>query len=686
MAQKKQKRATGMRREGLSPPASKPESAFGHSETTGDAWHAQSPPRLAAPERELTRRDMLPILALGLLVAVSYFPATQAGFVWDDVILTGSKAVQDWAGLWQLWFSPGDTYVPENTHEGHYWPLLYSTFWLEHKLWGFAVHPVHVEAVVWIIARKDLLSTLFYLTAVATWIRFMEDPRPGRYVLALTLFVAGLLCKSIIVTLPVGLLILHWWKQDLSASDVPLARGGHDTSIVLLRLLPFFLVGLAIAFADMSFYQTKENISFTYSVVERVLIATHSLWFYAGKLLWPVELAVIYPHWITAPADLLAWGYIVAAGAVVVLFWLLRDRIGRGPLAGGLFFAVTLSPVLGFVDYGYMQFSFVADRYQYLASIGPIAVLIGVAAHAANRLSVIWQRCLWSIAFAALAFLGSLTWDQSGIYRDEVTFYRHVIALNPQARAAQLNLGGSLLDENRFEEALAASLVAVEQGADVHKAHFHAARALKELGRLDEAEQHYRLAIESNPRYTKALRNLSRLFIEQERFEEALAVGRDAIRQEPDSAKAHFHAGRALAGLSRFDEAEQSYRRTLDIDPRYAGNLWNLMESLIQEERYEHALAASRVAPSSPYVLDALARWRFGQQRYEEALALYQRLAEIEPDRANVYSDMGIVLYQLDRIDEALESFDRALSLDPTLETARGNREQVLKNLEQRGQ
>ena len=212
----------------------------------------------------------------------------------------------------------------DDTPEAHYWPLVYTTFWLEHKLWGFAsagyhivnvllhlantllvwhlmrrlavpgawmvaavfaVHPLHVESVAWVIERKDVLSGLFYLAAVLAWMRFVDQPRRGRYAGALALYVAGLLSKSIVVTLPVALLIWHWWKQ------------GRVTSTDLLRLVPFCVVGLVITVGDLSFSRSVEPLSLGYSLTERTLIAARALWFYAEKLLWPSELAVIYPLW-----------------------------------------------------------------------------------------------------------------------------------------------------------------------------------------------------------------------------------------------------------------------------------------------------------------------------------------------------------------------------------------------------
>ena len=674
-------------------------------------------------------------LALGVLVAVSYVPALSGAFVWDDVIFAEEPVIHAVSGLRSIWFSPADI-----KNEGHYWPLVYTSFWLEHKLWGlnpagyhavnialhlatclllwrllerlrvpgaaviaavFAVHPVHVESVAWIIERKDVLSALFYLTAVLVWVRFVEEPRPGRYALALALFTAGLLSKSVVVTLPVALLIWHWWQH------------GRVTRIDLLRLAPFVAVAVAVTAGDLSFYTSREPLELGYTFAERALIASRALWFYAGNLLWPADLAVIYPLWEIDAGDLLAWTYLVAAAALAAGLWLARRRIGRGPLAGVLYFAVTLGPVLGFVDYGYMQFSFVADRFQYLAGIGVLAALIGGAAHGVGKLPAGWQRGALGVAAAGVVVLvlGVLTWRQAGVYRDEVTLFSHVVAHNPQARDAHLNLGNALIEAGRYEEALSVSRIAVEQRPESADAYSNLGLAQMSLGQFDAAAESLRRVLELDPRHTSAQQNLAELDRKQGRHEQAVEAYRAVLARDRRYALAYAGMGDALFQLNRYREAIDSLQQALTLQPNLpmAGTLQVLMGRASRElgrldaaeEHFRLAMAidpqdatplldlaalhaaqqrhgaaddllrrARDLRPDDPATLQNIAESLRKQGRHEESLAAYRDVLDVDPEYALAYAGMGDALFYLERYEEALETLARAVVLRPDLAMA----------------
>ena len=628
----------------------------------------------------------LAVAALCLLVAVSYFPALSAGFLWDDVVLTESTSLHTWSGLAQIWFAPRGL----NQYEIHYWPLLYTLFWLEHKLWGlaplgyhlvnlllhtgvvlllwrllrrlevpgawfaaavFAVHPLHVESVAWVIGRKDILATLCYLASVLVYIRFTEMPRGGRrgkhYLLAVALFVLGLLSKSIAITLPVALLLWHWWRYG----RVTLTDGS--------RMLPFFLVGLGIGLADYVYSTGIEPISFAYSPLERGLLAAHALAFYAGKLLWPAGLIGVYPRWEPGIGDALAWGGAVGFAAVVAVLWHWRRQLGRGPLAGVLFFAVALSPVLGFVDFGYMQFSFVADRYQYLAGIGLIAVVAGAAGRACQRgLGALPAhrtrpvRLAIGVAGAAiLAVAGMLTWHQASLYRDPGTFFTHVITHNPQARGAHHNLGNYLETEGRDREAHAAYQTAHELRPDNPDPLISLGALLEKQGRREEAIAYFREVLRLNPKHQMAMRNIAAVLMNQGRYAEGLASAQKVIAHYPDDAQAHQLIGAMLSHQGRHEEAIARFREVLRLNPQHQTAMRDIAGMLMNQGRYAEGLTSA-----------------------QQAIARY-------PDDAQAHYLMGLGLFHLDRKTEALRHYDRALALDPNLNTAREQRKQFFESM-----
>ena len=685
------------------------------------------------------------------MALASYLPAMLwGGFVWDDVAhIPGEPALRDLAGLRRIWFAPTEVREP------HYRPLTYTSFWLEHKLWGlapngyhvvnvllhaanavllwrilcalavpgawfaaavFAVHPLHVESVAWTIERKDVLSGLFYLACVSMWLRFLaasetsaaRSARTSRwryYGLALALLAAGMLAKNMVVTLPAALLVLHWWRR------------GRVALMDVARLAPFFVVALSLVVVDLLLVTTKTPASFDYSFLERLLIAARAVWFYVGKLAWPADLAVIYSHWDVQVGNPMAWVPLALALALATALWRLRDRLGRGPLAGALFFVVTLSPTLGFIDHTYLLFSFVADRYQYLAGIGVIAVAVGAAAVAAQSLPGAWRRAAAGGGVAVLVLLATLTWRQAAIYRDEVTFFQHIVERNPEAVGAHLNLAKALIAENRLEEAQAAARIAVAQRPDSHDALINLAVALGLLERFDEAERHLRRAVAVAPasEASKPLENLAVLLSRRNELDEAEALLRQALEGAPDDLSILRNLAKLLQAKQRHGAALELYDRLVELGAGDIGTHVARGNLLFELERHDEALSAWRQAlaqatepsvefslltsmgraewaksgsadaaaphyeralainPRDATTLGDLASLRIAQERYEDALALFQRAIEQAPDTAGLHAGRGYALYRVGQTDAAIASLERALALDAGLHDARSH-------------
>jgi Flp pilus assembly protein TadD len=556
--------------------------------------------------------EWLLLVALMGAVLLVYQPAWQGGLIWDDDAHVTRPELRSWHGLHRIWFELGATQ--------QYYPLLHSVFWVQHKLWGdatlgyhllnillhaavavlvalvlrrlavpgaylaaaiFALHPVHVESVAWITELKNTLSGAFYLGAMLLYLGFDQSRRTWLYWGALGLFVLGLLSKTVTATLPAALLVIFWWQ-----------RGKLSWRRDVLPLVPFFALGV-VAGVFTAWVERKligaEGAPFALTVVERCLIAGRAIWFYLGKLFWPAELIFIYPRWQVSQA--VWWQYLFPAAMLppLALGWAVRRR-WRAPLAGLLFFVGTLLPVLGFCNVYRFLFSFVADHFQYLASLGMIAPASAGVALLLERWGL-WHRPVgYAVCLTLLASLGILTWRQSRIYSGVDLLYRTTIARNPAWWLGYYNLGVVLAGRGRFDEAIALYQRAVELKPDYALAQNSLGAALAHVGQFDEALAHYRKALEVQPDYVLAHYNLGSLLADRGRFEEARAQYQAALKIHPGDALVHNNLGVALTRLGRFDEALAQYRKVLELKPNDAMAHYNLGNLSADRGQFEEAL------------------------------------------------------------------------------------------------
>jgi len=532
-------------------------------------------------------------LLIILLTLLVYLPALRAGFIWDDPeYVSENQLLHSPGGLARIW-------VPGNTFQ--YYPLVFTSFWIEYHLWGshplgyhltnillhacsavlvwrllrrlnvpaawfcaavFALHPVHVESVAWVTERKNVLAGLFYLLSLKCYLDFDRDRTTPRYFAALALFVLALLSKTVVCSLPLVLLLIGWY------------RGGAWKWRDLINLLPFFVVGGALGLLTvwLERYQVgAHGIDWELTFAQRILIAGRALWFYAASLLWPAQLCFIYPRWEPNPGHLLEWLAPLGVVAVLVTLWVLRARWGRGPLVALLFFVVTLVPALGFFDVFPFLFSFVADHFQYLASLGFIVLVVGGVAHAlAGRTGALWRQARVPVAVIALLVLGALTAKRCQVYRDEETLYGDTLAKNPAAWMAHFNLGLILHERGDTDLAFEHFRRTVQLRPPYHKAHTMLARCYKERDDLDRAIQHYRAALQAEPRLVEANLNLGLLYALRRQYQQAIPLYRRALALRSPLPEANLALGNALLAVRDLDGAVEQYRRTLEAWPNDA--------------------------------------------------------------------------------------------------------------------
>jgi tetratricopeptide (TPR) repeat protein len=554
-----------------------------------------------APKRTIADfQDLWMVALLFGLILIVYSPALHGGMLWDDEAYITKPALQSTDGLWSIWFHLGAT--------AQYYPLLYSAFWVEHQLWGdsmlgyhltniilhaasaflvvlivrrlalpgawlagflFALHPVYVESVAWISEQKNTLSTVFYLASVLTYLHFDQTRKRLQYFLALVLFVLAVLTKTVTATLPAAILVILWWQ-----------RGRLSLKRDWTPLAPWLAVGVGMGILSAWMERTvvgAEGGQFALTLIERVMLAGRVIWFYLLKLVLPVNLMFIYPRWNIDSR--VWWQYVFILGAVVMAGALLvYSRRDRGPLAAFLLFSGTLVPVLGFLNVYPFIFSYVADHFQYVASLG---ILIPAAA----GLTVVARKTNPWLPRGLVAVLAILTWMQSSAYSDAETLYRQTVARNPDGWMAHNNLGGVLIKKPggsaeaivQFQEALrlepglaeahnnlgllySATPDHVQDGIrefrdalrlkpNYAEAHNNLGSTLSDIpGRLPEAIAEYETALRLSPDYADAHNNLgSALSQDPNRSQEAIAQFEAALRSNPDFAEAHANLGVALA-------------------------------------------------------------------------------------------------------------------------------------------
>lgn len=632
-------------------------------------------------------------IALVALVVTAHSSALAAGWIWDDdYYVTENLTLRSLEGLRRIWFERGA--VPQ------YYPMTHTTFWVEYRLWGlnpagyhavnialhaantlllwnvlrwlrfpgafiaaafFGVHPIHVESVAWVTERKNALSGFFYLLALLAYFKSSGFRNQGSvngdgrdlaalssaprtlnplYYLALALFILALLSKSVTSSLPAAvLLLIYGFRGRITLRDV-------------WPLVPFFVLGMI---AGWNTSQMERDVvgargpEWDFSFIERCLIAGRAVWFYAHKLLWPHLLIFTYPRWDIDVSDPSQYIWPVIAVTLVFVLFLMRHRWSRWPLVAVLFFGGTLFPALGFVDLLPMRYSFVADHFAYLASIG----LIALAAAGIAQLMTRHPALMRSAAAIALLALSIKTWTHARDFADAETLWVNTIRKNPNAWMARNNLAVIHLDQ----------------------------------GEINSAEAQLRASLRINPANAEAVMNLGRVAALRGDPQQAIKHYRDAAEMNPNYPQPHYNLGVAYSDLGDVARAIEAYQRALELDPGHVPTLNNLGILFFKAGQPQPAIDLLRRAidrdPANASAHRNLANALDAVGRSADA-ERHRRLAQsIDPENAVDLNNQGIRLAQQGDLDAALQRFERAIELRPDLHEAHLNRGLALEKLGQ---
>jgi len=535
----------------------------------------------------------------------------------------------------------------------------------------FGWHPLHIESVAWIAERKDLLSGFFFLLTLWAYARYVEcragsaecrlgtvgaasgaetksanGPAFGRgsggrvgvwYAAAMVLFALGLMSKPMLVTVPFLLLLVDYW---------PLARFElKDRKLkpylpFLVEKIPFLVLAIGSSIVTFMVQDRGEAVGSVESLPlgPRVANALLSYTKYLAKTIWPVDLAVFYPHpFLHYPSSdpLLTWPIVLAALVLAALTISVLLRIRSEPfLATGWFWFIgMLVPVIGLVQVGSQG---MADRYTYLPLIGLFICLIWQVADLlkGRRLAV---PILATSAGVVLVATAGMTWRQVGYWRDDVALFSR----------------------------------ALEVTSDNAQAHFNLATALGRQGRYDEAIAHLRSAIKITPAYTSAHYNLGMALMSQGNLEEAAQAYETALRLRPDYLAAHQNLGVVLLALGKSEAAREQFLEAVRLDPASAVTRCNLGLALTAEGKPADAARqfteALRLQPGYLDALDGLGRAFAMQRKWDQAETQFRDLLRLCPTNAEIQVALGTTLVEAGRTNEAVRCFDEAVRLVPDL-------------------
>jgi lipopolysaccharide biosynthesis regulator YciM len=530
----------------------------------------------------------------------------------------------------------------------------------------FAVHPINVESVAWVAERKNVLSTLFFLLSIGAYAWYAHKPNWRRYLLVAGLFVAGLMAKPMVITLPFVLLLLDYWPLGRTEFNRALTRAVASNgaphmafSTLLLEKIPLLFLSAASAWvtlkAQRSVVRSFEELPLGLRIENAVVAYGLYLW----KMLWPARLA-FYPHSVT---QLPPWQWILSALVLISITTLVVTFRRKRYLAVGWFwFLGTLIPVIGLVQVGEYA---MADRYAYIPLIGIFVIVAWSLSDWAEtkKIPAVWQVIP---AVCVLMALSTVTYRQMSYWQSDYDLWSHaldvresplahnalgVALMHPESAMTQEDLDNVGAEQNRLDEA---------------RRHFEGALEL----RTAWAQNDSAVSLADEARTLNNLGNIDRLENRaaegSQHSEEALKIYRQLAQQNPDGYLPYLAATLNNVGSldriqNRMDEAREHEEQAVKI-----------YRQLAQQN-------PAKYLPNVAMTLNELGLLNTAQNRPEEALGRYEDAVKIDrqlaeqspaaylPDLAMTLTSFGRADAMQNRMAEARQHFDEALKIDRQL-------------------
>ncbi len=475
------------------------------------------------------------------------------------------------------------------------------------------------------------------------------------YWLATGAFALALLAKPTAVVVPVIVWLLAAWGWRRS------------TRKQMADLVVWFLIAVAWGLLTR-WVQPGTALDFKPPLWARPLIAGDGIVYYLYKLVLPLKFG---PDYGRTPEFVLKHGWLFLTGLVpwilAAWIWLKRKQLPWLAATTGVF-VVGLLPVLGLIAFSFQRYSTVADRYVYLAMLGPALALAW---------GLTWPKKYFAAVGGAillgLFLLRSVI--QIPYWQNNETFFEHALKINSDSSFSHNNLGLVHAAHGRQVEAIHHYTEALRIEPEFPVAHLNLANALLDQGKYQEAMQHYAEAIRIVPVYARAHTNMGIALAKQRRFEEAIAAHREALRLEPEFAEAYNNLGKVLMRQGKLQEARKNFNKALELQPRNAEAHINLGISLAMQKRFDEAIPhfseALDLDPTSAQAHYNLAGVLLQQGKIKEAEHHYSEAIRLRPDYLKAHLRLSIVLANQGKFPEAIHHASEALRINPDYSVAR---------------
>jgi tetratricopeptide (TPR) repeat protein len=639
------------------------------------------------------------MVAVFVLAVAPYLPTIGYDFTgWDDTAyVVNNLHVASPGEFLRIWTS-ADSDV--------YYPLTYSSYWLEYRLWGahpagyhatnvllhgvnavlvvfmllaigttfrgatlgaalFAVHPLQVMTVAWIAERKNLLALLFTLLALLAWIH-AEDGKRGRTLRALGLlaFAAALASKTVVLGLPLALLLF----------DTLVRRRKVGTA--LLWIAPMFLASLAAAYVTVAFerpFVGRGGSELIPGLLERLQIAGAAPWFYLAKLVLPVGLSPAYPRWRVGAEHLAWWLPLLATLTGGLVFALLLPRLRSAQVRRAAWLvalsAILLAPSLGIIAFANLAVSFVSDHFLYVASagiFGAIGSAVDAATLGANRAG----RAIQVAAIAACLAYAAATVAYEPVFRNAESMWSRVVALDPDSYAGNLGLAEAWSAADRFAEALPRYERAIALEPRAKDAYLLLGETKNEKGDAAGAALLFSHALELDSASVPAMVGLASASERMGAIPEALDLYERAVRLAPRDVRARMGLGGMYLGFARQAEALREFEAVIEIVPGYPRGYLGAATSLRSLSRYVEAVEVLQAGltrcPNDVALLNLLAltlatapddRVRNGAS----AISIAEQACAVRPPASHeVRATLAAAYAEAGRFEDALRESRRA--------------------------